>query len=273
MESRRLPGKPLRLIGGKPMIAWVYHGARTSPLLDRLTVATDSSAIQTYCTRHGIPVVQTSAEHTSGTYRLIEVMDQEILRGESADIYVNIQGDEPMVTAGHLELLLGPFLKGGYPLSALPRPIGDRKYPARYALNRVEVSTLKVAISAEAAADPNAVKVVTDSEERALYFSRALIPYDRDATGRARCYKHLGFYAFSIQALQWFQSFPESDLERTEQLEQLRFLANGIPITVIETSDDTIGVDTEEDLKRVEEHFGHSGIGGPEDCFSKPVKL
>jgi 3-deoxy-manno-octulosonate cytidylyltransferase (CMP-KDO synthetase) len=237
MESRRLPGKPLRPICGRPMIAWVYERARCSPLLDRLTVATDSDVILAYCGEHGIPAVRTAAEHTSGTNRLIEVMNQEDAKGQLADIYVNIQGDEPMLTPRHLELLLTPFFGG------------------TLAPNESLVSTLSVGIGHEAAADPNAVKVVTDLRGRALYFSRAPIPHDRDKAGSARHFKHLGFYAYTVHGLQRFQSLPPSPLEQTEQLEQLRFLEHGIPISVVETTEDTIGVDTEEDLKRVEQYF------------------
>jgi 3-deoxy-manno-octulosonate cytidylyltransferase (CMP-KDO synthetase) len=254
MESKRLPGKPLRSICGRPMLAWVYERARRSDLFDRLTIATDSDPILAYCAQQGIPAVRTSARHSSGTNRLIEVMEQESFKGDVADIFVNIQGDEPMVTASHVELLVRPFLD----------TVGARHPDS----TKVHVSTLKVAISAEAAEDPNAVKVVTDSQDRALYFSRAPIPYNREATGHTRFHKHLGFYAYTVDVLRRFRSLPPSHLEQTEQLEQLRFLENGIPIVVVETAENTIGVDTEEDLRRVEEHFRGAGIGRSEDCIS-----
>jgi 3-deoxy-manno-octulosonate cytidylyltransferase (CMP-KDO synthetase) len=237
------------------MISWVYEGARQSPLLDRLTVATDSDPILAYCGEQGIPVVRTSAQHTSGTNRLIEVLDHEASVGNVADIFVNIQGDEPMVTPRHIELLLRPFLHTSS--SLLPNPddhgIGHNS-------NEVEVSTLKVAISSDSAKDPNAVKVVTDLYDRALYFSRAPMPYEREPRGRTQYYKHLGLYAYTVHALRQFGSLPRAPLEETEALEQLRFLENGIPITVLETTEDTIGVDTEEDLERVEEYFRRSGV-------------
>jgi 3-deoxy-manno-octulosonate cytidylyltransferase (CMP-KDO synthetase) len=254
MESTRLPGKPLRSVCGRPMVSWVYERSRRSNLLDRLTVATDSDPILAYCGEQGIPVVRTSAQHISGTNRLIEVMDQESLMGNIPDIFVNIQGDEPMVTEHHVDLLLRPFRHAP---SRLPPSTGD---DAKRDSNEVHVSTLKVAISSEAARDPNAVKVVTNLQDRALYFSRAPVPYDRESTGRTRCYKHLGFYAYTIQALRQFRSLPRTPLEEIEHLEQLRFLENGIPITVVETTEDTIGVDTEEDLGRVEEYFRRTGI-------------
>ncbi len=223
-----MPGKPLRAICGRPMIAWVYENARQAAGLDDLLVATDSPEIESYCREHGIPAMMTSREHRSGTDRLAEVM-----ANEPAAIYVNIQGDEPMITPGHVELLLRPF---------------DRAPAA-------QVSTLKVAIDAETALDPNVVKVVTDLSGRALYFSRARIPFDRDGLGQAQYFKHQGFYAFSAAALDTFHHLPPSPLEKLEKLEQLRFLENGIDIAVMETPHDTIGVDTEEDLRRVEEHF------------------
>lgn len=228
LESTRLPRKPLREICGRPMIAWVYENARQAATLDHVVVATDSAEIESYCRSQAIPVLMTSSTHRSGTDRVVEVMSRE-----PADVYVNIQGDEPMITPDHLERLLCPF----------------REAPG------TQVSTLKVAIDARQADDPNAVKVVTDERGRALYFSRARIPYDRDSTGSARYYKHLGIYAFSGAALEEFHRLPPSRLEQLEKLEQLRFLENGIAITVVETPHDTIGVDTEEDLLRVEEYF------------------
>jgi 3-deoxy-manno-octulosonate cytidylyltransferase (CMP-KDO synthetase) len=228
LESTRLPGKPLRAICGRPMIAWVYENARQAKCLDHLLVATDSPEIECYCLEHGIPVLMTSREHKSGTDRLAEVMAKE-----PAAIYANIQGDEPMITSDHLERLLKPF----------------NEDPA------TQVSTLKVAIDAETALDRNVVKVVTDLSGRALYFSRARIPLDRDGSGPVQYYKHQGFYAFSATALKTFHQLPPSPLEKLEKLEQLRFLENGIDIAVMETPHDTVGVDTEEDLQRVEVHF------------------
>jgi len=233
LEATRLPRKPLRLIAGQPMIAWVYHRARQAPSLNGLLVATDSEEIQTFCRAGGIPVVMTSSAHRSGTDRIVEVMARE-----PADIYVNIQGDEPMVTAEHIELMLGPFRED----------------------SATRVCTLKVAISAEEAQNPNNVKVVTDATGRALYFSRSPIPFECNASGPARHYKHLGLYAYTAEALTLFSKLPPSELERVEKLEQLRFLENGIPITVVETAQDTIGVDSEEDLKKVEEHFRRAGV-------------
>ncbi|HYK92307.1 MAG TPA: 3-deoxy-manno-octulosonate cytidylyltransferase [Acidobacteriota bacterium] len=232
LDSTRLPGKVLRDIAGRPMLYWVYRNARQSPLLSDLIVATDSEQVQDFCSKQSIPVMMTG-RHPSGSDRLHEVM----LRTDG-DVYVNIQGDEPMLRPDHLELLLTPFLEG-----------------------TAEVTTLKVAIDSEAAQHPGNVKVVTDNSGRALYFSRHPIPYDRDKTGAVQYYKHLGLYAYTRAALALFHSLPQSSLELAEKLEQLRFLQNGVCITVAETKHDTIGVDTEEDLQRVSELF--AGLTDP----------
>lgn len=236
LESKRLPRKPLRSICGRPMIAWVYARARQAACLSQLLVATDSQEILDYCRQSNIPAQMTSPSHRSGTDRLIEVMSRE-----TADICVNIQGDEPMVTAGHLELLLTPFSQS----------------------SSTQVSTLKVTMDPEAARSPDQVKVVTDVNGRALYFSRSIIPYDRDQTGAAKYYKHLGFYAYTRAALEAFRNLPPSSLEQSEKLEQLRFLENGVPIDVVETTEDTFGVDTEEDLRKVDELFRRAGTTPP----------
>jgi 3-deoxy-manno-octulosonate cytidylyltransferase (CMP-KDO synthetase) len=224
LDSQRLPGKVLLEICGKTMVQWVYERARESPLLGKLLVATDSEEVRQYCVDQRIPVILTG-RHSSGTDRLHEVMERT-----DGDIYVNIQGDEPTIHPAHIELLLRPIIaKDG------------------------EVTTLKVAIDSEAAQDPNIVKVVTDNRGRALYFSRFAIPFERDAQGRIRFYKHIGLYGYTRSALKLFHSLPQSSLELAEKLEQLRFLENGVPVLVSETQHDTIGVDTEADLKRAAE--------------------
>jgi 3-deoxy-manno-octulosonate cytidylyltransferase (CMP-KDO synthetase) len=216
-DSQRLPGKVLRKIGSKPIVRWVYERARSSPLLNELWVATDSDKVEAYCKGSGIPVMRTR-KHSSGSDRLCEVM-------ERTD--VNIQGDEPTVRPDHIELLLGPLLDG-----------------------EGEVATLKVALDETDAQNPDCVKVVTDCRGRALYFSRSPIPFDRDACGGIRFYKHIGLYAYTRKALQMFHQLSPSPLESAEKLEQLRYLENGISIVVVETPHDTVGVDTEADLNR-----------------------
>jgi 3-deoxy-manno-octulosonate cytidylyltransferase (CMP-KDO synthetase) len=220
-NSQRLPGKVLLHIGDKPMVRWVYDRARQSSLLDELLVATDSRSVHQYCASFKIPVLLTQ-EHASGSDRLHEVMERT-----DGDVYVNIQGDEPTISAAHVELLLIPILSG-----------------------EAEVTTLKVAIDKATAQNPNCVKVVTDKQGKALYFSRYPIPFDRDSAGCISYYKHIGLYGYTRSALTRFHCLPQSSLELAEKLEQLRFLENGTPILVAETMQDTIGVDTEEDLEQ-----------------------
>ena len=222
-NSSRLPGKALREIAGRPMIHWVYLNAKRSALLTELAVATDSPEILASCESAGIPVFLTR-EHPSGTDRV-----HEVLTRTDADIYINIQGDEPTLRPDHLELMLKPFLDG----------------------SGAQVTTLKVALSAAEAADPNNVKVVTADSGNALYFSRYPLPYDRSGLGQAQHFKHIGLYAYTRDALSLYHSLPQSSLELTESLDQLRFLQNGILIYVAETLHDTVGVDTEADLQRV----------------------
>lgn len=224
LGSTRLPRKVLREIAGRPMLAWVYEAARASPLIAEVIVATDSDEVMDVCRRNGWNARLTSAAHRSGTDRVYEVACSVV-----SDVYINVQGDEPLARPEHLAALLAPM-----------------KDPS------VLVSTIKTPAAAAYVENPNAVKVVTDSAGRALYFSRATIPHDRDRTGQPRYFKHLGFYAYRKPALERFCSLPESSLERSERLEQLRFLENGIAIHVAETPYDTIGVDTEEDLQRVD---------------------
>jgi 3-deoxy-manno-octulosonate cytidylyltransferase (CMP-KDO synthetase) len=223
LASTRLPRKMLREIGGKPLIGRVYEAVRSSPLLEDVVVATDSDEILDTCRGNGWNVLMTSAAHRSGTERV-----HEVSCSVDADVFMNVQGDEPMVRSEQIADLLRVMEKPG-----------------------VEVGTLKTRASAADIDNPNAVKVVCDLTGRALYFSRATIPYDRDHT-EPRYFKHLGFYAYRKPALDRFVSLPESPLERSERLEQLRFLENGISIRVGETQYDSVGVDTEEDLVRVE---------------------
>lgn len=236
LESTRLPRKALRLICGHSMIEWIYCRARAWPSFARLVVATDSEEVMAHCGALGIPATLTSSAHRSGSDRVIEVMGRE-----PADLYVNIQGDEPMVTAQHIELLIAPFRQQKV----------------------TTVTTLKVAITPEEAANPNDVKVVTDHSGRALYFSRSPIPYDRAGASEVRYYKHLGFYAYTREALATLGKLAPSELESAEALEQLRFLENGIPIDVVETANDTVGVDTEGDLRKVEEYFRRENVTLP----------
>ena len=234
LASTRLPRKVLREVAGRPLLAWVVDAARACPQLDQVLVAADSAEVADLCHRLGIPVELTSPDLPSGTDRLYAVAQLH-----PADLYVNIQGDEPLLRPEHIAALLRPF-----------------------AQPHVDVSTLKVLCTPENVANPNAVKVVTAADGRALYFSRATIPYHRDAgAGAPRLdsetwvptyWKHIGLYAYRRRALELFPTLPPSLLEQAERLEQLRFLENGLTIYVEPTEFDTIGVDTEADLRRVD---------------------
>ena len=224
LASTRLPRKMLREIAGKPLVGWVYEAVRSSRLLADVIIATDSEEILEACGRHGWNAQMTSATHRSGTERVQEVSDSI-----AADVYVNVQGDEPLVRPEQIASLLEVM-----------------KDPA------AQVGTVKTPCPLEDVDNPNAVKVVTAPDGRALYFSRATIPFDRDGT-RPSYFKHLGLYAYRKPALDLFITLPESTLERSERLEQLRFLENGISIYMGETAYDSVGVDTEADLQRVAE--------------------
>jgi 3-deoxy-manno-octulosonate cytidylyltransferase (CMP-KDO synthetase) len=224
LASTRLPRKMLREIAGKPLVGWVYEAVRSSPLLSEVIVATDSEEIMEACRRHGWNARMTSSAHRSGTERVHEVSNSI-----AADVYVNVQGDEPLVRREQIAALLDVM-----------------KDP------EVQVGTVKTPCPQEEIGNPNAVKVVSAPDGRALYFSRATIPFDRDKTS-PRYFKHLGLYAYRKPALDLFVSQPESTLEQSERLEQLCFLENGTAIYVGETPYDSVGVDTEEDLQRAAE--------------------
>jgi 3-deoxy-manno-octulosonate cytidylyltransferase (CMP-KDO synthetase) len=224
LASTRLPRKVLRDLLGEPLLAWVYRAASACPQLDEVIVAADSDEVVQLCRQRGWRCILTSPDLPSGTDRL-----HAVSREVDAAIYVNIQGDEPLLHPQHIAAMLAPFA----------RP-------------EVDVTTLKVRCTPENIANPNAVKVVTAHDGRALYFSRATIPFNRDTHGDAIYWKHLGLYAYRKQALARFASLAPSTLEQTERLEQLRLLENGIALYVAQTPYDTIGVDTEEDFARVE---------------------
>jgi 3-deoxy-manno-octulosonate cytidylyltransferase (CMP-KDO synthetase) len=224
LASTRLPRKMLREIAGKPLVIRVYESVRACTQLDDVVVATDSNEILDVCLQRGCKAQLTSGSHRSGTERVHEISNLI-----PADIYLNVQGDEPLTRPEHISGLIELMLDPDVP-----------------------VGTLKTSAKSADVKNPNVVKVVTDGSGRALYFSRATIPHDRDGSGVAY-FKHLGFYAYRKAALDRFVSVPESLLERSEKLEQLRFLENGIAIHIKETPYDTVGVDTEDDLRNVEE--------------------
>ena len=224
LHSQRLPRKVLRDVAGRVLVLRVYDAAKRSAHLSDVLIATDSEEVAGVCAAHGVPAVVTSADHPSGTDRV-----WEIAQNRSADVYVNIQGDEPLLTPGHIERLVTPFLTE----------------------LETQVTTLCIPATDEELPNPAVNKVVVGVDGYALYFSKYPIPYDRDGRGTPR-YKHVGLYAYRRPALEAFHALPPSPLELTERLEQLRFLEHGIRIRVVETDEPTIGVDTEDDLRAVE---------------------
>jgi 3-deoxy-manno-octulosonate cytidylyltransferase (CMP-KDO synthetase) len=229
MGATRLPGKPLRLLAGVPMIQRVYEGAAQCRRFRELVVATDSDEIMTFCQSRGIPARLTSASHASGTDRVWQVA-----RELDAAAVINIQGDEPMVCGAMLDTLLD----------------------ALFSQPEVTVASLYTPISAEEAQAASNCKVVVEASGKALYFSRAPIPHPRE--GHPRYLKHLGYYAYSREALDAFHRWPPSPLEEIERLEQLRFLDHGVRIAMAETPFNTIGIDTAEDLAAAEAQWARA---------------
>ena len=226
--STRLPGKPLLEIAGRSLIEHVYRRASLAPSLQRVIVATDDPRIKAVVEGFGGVAQLTDPQHASGSDRLAEVAVRL-----TCDVVVNVQGDEPLIDPAMIEQVIAPF-------EADPD---------------LQMTTLRRRIHERAELlDPNVVKVVTDHRDRALYFSRAPIPGAPDgevSDDGALGFKHIGLYAYRRSFLHVFASLPPTPLERRERLEQLRALEHGYSITVLETSFDSIGVDTQGDLERV----------------------
>ncbi|MDZ4713496.1 MAG: 3-deoxy-manno-octulosonate cytidylyltransferase [bacterium] len=231
-SSTRLPGKPLLLIKGKPMIVRVYEQALKSKLLNDVIVATDDKRIFDLVKNYNGNVMMTSAKHTSGTERICEVVKKI-----NCDIVVNIQGDEPYISPVNIDKAIAPLIE-------------DRD---------INVATLAVRIkNAADIVDENKVKVVLDKANFALYFSRSAIPFDMEnnpaklwTLNKRKYYKHLGLYVYRKKFLEKFAKMKKSYLEDTEKLEQLRILENGERIKVIITGKDSRSVDTKEDLNLI----------------------
>ncbi len=226
--STRLPGKPLVDICGKPMVQRVYERVRQVTLFDEVLVATDDERIMKAVSSFGGRAVMTSPDCASGSDRLIEVA-----RSHPADIYVNVQGDEPLVEPSSMEKLARAMLDD----------------PS------LQMGTLCYPISTEQAQNPNLVKVVRAHNGNALYFSRSPIPFPRSGGTAPEYFGHLGMYAYRRDFLMNFGSLPYSSLENTEKLEQLRVLQAGIAIRVLEVAAMGPGVDTPEDLEEVRRIF------------------
>jgi 3-deoxy-manno-octulosonate cytidylyltransferase (CMP-KDO synthetase) len=231
--STRFPGKPLVALAGKPMIERVWERVRQAESLSGIVIATDDERICNAVKAFGGEAVLTRSDHRSGTERVAEVAAMR----KDVEIFVDVQGDEPLIEPAAI----------------------NQAVEALRSNAETSVATLAVPIGNPAdIMDPNVVKAVLDFDGNALYFSRAPIPWVRDCGGpvHARHLKHLGLYVFRREALLDFPTFPQGDLERIEQLEQLRWLENGYRIRVVETEYDSIGVDVPEDIARVEQILG-----------------
>jgi 3-deoxy-manno-octulosonate cytidylyltransferase (CMP-KDO synthetase) len=231
-DSSRFPGKPLTDIGGKSMIQRVYEQAAAGGILDHIVIATDDVRIYDHAKGFGAEALFTRAEHLSGTDRCAEVA---ALLPEYA-ICINIQGDEPFLDPVQIERVTRPLLEGRAQISTLAIPIQDQ----------------------ESLFNPNVVKVVFNKNGHALYFSRSPIPFLRGVTaaewaGKEAHFRHLGLYGFQRETLLEVAGLPPSILERSESLEQLRWLENGYSIFIAITDKDTIGVDTPEDAQKANE--------------------
>ncbi|MCK5083830.1 MAG: 3-deoxy-manno-octulosonate cytidylyltransferase [Candidatus Omnitrophica bacterium] len=230
--STRFEGKVLAEVGGKPMIQHVWERARQSELLNDLIIACDDERVVVAAEQFGAKTVLTSKNCASGTDRIAEAV--ESIEG---DIIVNIQGDEPLIDPAVIDALATALVDDSSCLMG---------------------TMIKVLTSKKELKDPNVVKVVIDGEGNALYFSRSPIPYNRDDDDEAIYYKHLGIYAYRRDFLLSYKNLPKSNLEKVEQLEQLRVLEFGYKIKTVVTDVETIGVDTPEDLSRVEKLLSKS---------------
>ena len=226
--STRLPGKPLVLLAGKPMIQHVYERAKLAEQAGRVIVATDDERIVKAVESFGGTARMTRPDHRTGTERVAEVAAHE-----KGDVFVNVQGDEPLLDPVAVDTAVNALLEE--PPAAISTVATPIKTPADIM-------------------DPNVVKTVLDFDNNGLYFSRAPIPWVRDTPSKmqVRHLKHLGLYVFQRDALLEYPTLPQGELERIEQLEQLRWLENGWKIRVAEVQHDAVSVDVPEDVARVE---------------------
>jgi 3-deoxy-manno-octulosonate cytidylyltransferase (CMP-KDO synthetase) len=224
--ATRFPGKSLARINGRPMIQWVWEAASKSRLTEQVVVATDDDRIADVAAKFGADVIMTKKSHRSGTDRIAEVADKI-----PAQLYINVQGDEPLLSPGAVDDLIRGMMESP----------------------RVPIGTLAHRIEKESEwLSPEVVKVTVNRHGEALYFSRSPLPFQRTFDVKAKLLRHVGIYAFRARALATFVSLKPSGLELAESLEQLRALEYGLTIQVIETKYRCLGVDTPADLARVE---------------------
>ena len=233
-SSTRLPGKPLKDICGKPMICRVWERASRAKSVAEVIVATDDERIIQAVENNSGRAIMTRADHKTGTDRLAEVAE----KFPDVDVIVNVQGDEPLIESSLIDELIAEFV----------------------ADDDLQMATVATELTdADEMNNPNNVKVVLDRYNDALYFSRSLIPYPRNA-GNAKVFKHIGIYAYRRQFLIDYAKMEPTPLEKSESLEQLRALENGFKIRVIKSDCRFVGVDTEEDLKLVNEIYRREEI-------------
>lgn len=230
-QSTRFPGKPLAMIAGKPMIQWVYEAAIKTEGISGTYVATDDSRIFDAVKRFGGIPIMTSETHTCGTDRIRECAEDLGIEGD--DIIINLQGDEPLIKSETLGNLSKAFTDSDVYMCTLKTKLAEQR----------EIE------------NPNVVKVITDVHGDAIYFSRSPVPYNRNGVP-AIYYKHVGIYAYRRWFLDKFSQMGRTQLEAVESLEQLRVLENGFRIRVIETDNQTIGVDAPEDLEKIQDRLG-----------------
>ena len=232
--STRFPGKPLALLGGKPVIQHVYE--QVSGVVENVVVATDDERIYSAVEGFGGRAVMTSTNHKSGTDRCWEAYQKQ---GEEYDVVINVQGDEPFIAHSQLRAIMDCFNDETTDIATLVKPFTEED-------------------GIEALENPNSPKVVLDKQSRAIYFSRSVIPYLRGVEReewlkKHTYYKHIGMYAFRADVLKQVTSLEQSPLELAESLEQLRWLENGYKIGVGISDVETVGIDTPEDLQKAEE--------------------
>lgn len=231
--STRFPGKPLELINGVELIAWVIRGTKKSKLLSQVLVATDDARIAKVAEREGVMAVMTDSELPSGSDRIWAAISSPKIAAAESAVVINIQGDEPLVTGELIDSLVAPML----------------------ADQALEMATLAHPISLEELKSENSVKVIISEKSEAIYFSRYAIPYSRVAAtdkNISGVYKHIGMYAYRAGFLKKYCGAPQVEIEKAEALEQLRALYLGARIKVILTPTKSWGVDTPEDLKIIE---------------------
>lgn len=234
-SSSRFPGKPLAILGGKPVIEHVYR--QVSSVMEDVFVATDDQRIYDSVEAFGGKAIMTRSDHKSGTDRICEALEKV---GGSFDVVINIQGDEPFIQKSQLETVMQCFDDPRTQIATLGKPFE----------------------SMEAVENPNSPKIVLDNDGYALYFSRSVIPFVRgkeheEWLSHFPYLKHIGLYAYRTEVLREVSKLPQSTLELAESLEQLRWLQNGYKIKVGLTDVETIGIDTPEDLQRAEEKLAN----------------